>query len=795
MTGPGIPLHDLEEFWPPIFLRPGWSYDPLTELVDARARTGGLSCLARTQEGREARLELDWLGRGLLRLRAWLGQPPPESSAMLVSSVRALAGAPTVMEAAFGLRAALAGTAVELGAPPLRLRLLSGQRERWALSSGEGSLVGPTALPLGVARSAGGREAFFLTWRLHPQEHLYGLGEGFGRLDRRGSRAFLWCRDTQGAVGPAAYIVVPFLMSSRGYGLFLHHASPSVWELGEPYPQSASLLADDPYLDLFLLLAGSPAGLLRLYTRLTGRTPPVPPWALGVWWSRCMYRDRQQVERIAAGLRELGIPGDVIHLDPMWLEGREGRQRDGCHFRWSRERFGDPEELVASLRGKGFRLCLWENPYVWRDTDLHREGEVKGYLVRSAEGGLAPSLDNPDATPVDFTRPEAVEWWQAQHRPYLRAGVAAFKADYGEGLPPSAIMADGTTGRRAHNLYPLLYNRAVFEAIQAEHGEAVIFARSGYAGSQRYPVHWLGDTPSTWEGMAAALRAGLSLSLSGFALWGHDIGGFWNPDGLAPPPADLYVRWAQWGSLSPVARFHGIRGREPWYYGEEAVRIVRRFVRLRYRLLPYLCSLVQEAATSGLPVARPLFLEYPEDDASWQIDWEYMLGPWLLVAPVLSADGAAKVYLPPGTWHDWWTGERVQGPSWRRLRVPLWRLPLYVRGDSLLPLAPAMAHTGQRAWSPLTVQVRVQARARAQVWAPRRPLLIEARRDGARLWLRLSAARRVDLHFLEPARVSLEWARGADILQVRGRGRGTVVSLRAAGAVEMEASAFGDGAG
>jgi len=790
VSGPGIQLQELGDLWLPIFRRPGWHYDPLHELRDLEARPGGLTGLARSREGQEARLELDWLGRGVLRLRIWTGQAPPDSSPMLVSTPRPRPQAPTLERTEVGLRAALGDTAVEADASPLLLRVATGRRRRWALAAHEASLLGPTALPLGLARSPEGREAFFLTWALGPRERLYGLGEGFGRLDRRGSRAFLWCRDVQGALGPLAYIVVPFLLSSGGYGLFLHQSSPSVWELGDPYPQSASLLVEDPYLDLFLLLADSPARLLRLYTGLTGRTPPVPQWALGVWWSRCMYRDRQQVERIASGLRELGIPGDVVHLDPLWLEGRQQRQWDGCHFRWSRERFGEPEELVAWLRERGFRLSLWENPYVWRDTTLHREGEERGYLVRSCHGGPAASLDNPEATPVDFTSPEAVAWWQEQHRPYLRAGVAAFKADYGEGLPPEAVMADGSDGRRAHNLYPLLYNRAVYQVVKEERGEGVIFARSGYAGSQRYPVHWLGDTPSTWEGMAAALRAGLSLSLSGFALWGHDIGGFWGPHGLAPPPRELYIRWAQFGLLSPVARFHGIRGREPWYYGQEAVGIVRRFARLRYRLLPYLWSLVQEAAASGLPLARPLFLEFPQDETCWQVDWQFMLGPYLLVAPVSDPEGTVSLYLPPGAWHDWWTGARTEGPCWQRLRVPLGRMPLYLREDSLLPLAPAALYVGQRAWSPLALQVRVGHRASLRVWAGQRPFSVEAEREGARLWLRLGPARRrLDLHFLEPSQIGLLRVQGAEVAGLRRLRRGTLVSLRVRGELALEAQA------
>ncbi len=772
----GGPLWELSGLWEPIFARPGWHYEPFYRL---EVGEGGKAVVLRGEEGTWARMQAFVLRGGLVRLCLSLQGEPPWDSPMLARSPGRVplswqGGDEQAWAEGAGMRVFLEGRPRALGGGG------AGGRA-WGWRPQEGSLLGPTALPLGIAHGPDGRRRLFLSWSLAPGERLVGLGEQFGPLDRRGRRAVLWARDPKGILGPLSYFPIPFLMSDHGYGVFLHHAGPSVWEVGEPLLHTASLLVEEPYLDLFLMLGEGPRQVLARYIWLTGRPPLVPLWALGVWFSRCMYRDRAQVQGVAERLRALGIPGDVVHLDPLWLEGRARRAWDGCHFRWDEEAFGPPGELVRWLAERGFKLCLWENPYVWQDSELFREGWSKGYLVRGPDGGPMASLDSPEATPVDFTRPEAVRWWQDLHRPYLRLGVAVFKTDYGEGLPKEAAMGDGRRGLEVHNLYPLLYSRAVFEVVQEERGEGLVFARSGYAGSQRYPVHWVGDTPSTWEGMAAALRAGLSLSLSGVALWGHDIGGFWNPDNLQPPPRDLYIRWAQFGLLSPVARFHGIRGREPWYYGEEAVRVVRRFARLRYRLLPYLWALVHAARATGMPLARPLLLEFPQDQASWEVDWEFMLGPYLLVAPVMSPQGRVSLYLPPGAWYDWWTGERVVGPRRQEVRMPLDRLPLYVREDSILPLAPAMAYVGRRAWSPLRLEIRVRSRAALQVWDPRRPLQVEAMREGQ--WLEVKVGptgRRLELLLVGAVEaLAVEGAEGP--VQVRPLRAGLLIGLRGGG--------------
>ncbi|OGO50639.1 MAG: hypothetical protein A2148_00765, partial [Chloroflexi bacterium RBG_16_68_14] len=734
-------LVDLVDTALPLFGDPEREYDHLASLQRYAAVDGGIDAEVESFEGQRARVRLRFVTPEILRVQYVLDREPTATTPMLVGP---LPGPPVV-------RVAEEEGAVTLAGPALRLRV-ERQPFRWSLLDGDGAVVaaqevhdGPpneyVSFPAGWSWRPDERPAFHETLALRPDEQLFGLGESFGALNRRGTRAVAWSRDTHGtSTTPLTYLNVPFFWSTRGFGVFINQTSRTVYELGYPSQVSCSFRVEEPYLDYFLIYGPSPKEVLARYWELTGRAALPPLWSFGVWMSRCMYRDTEQVRDVVEQLRELGIPLDVVHVDPRWLAERKHRLRDGCDFVWDREAFGETEAFVGWLRDRNVRLSLWENPYVWRDTPMYEEGLRRGFFARGPDGGPAPSLDNPrEAVVVDFTNPEAVRWWQEQHRPLLRAGVSAFKPDYGEGVPLDARFADGTTGLETHNVFPLLYNRAVWEVIQEERGEAVVFGRSGYAGSQRYPLNWVGDTQCTWEGMAAALRAGLSLSSSGMPFWSHDIGGFWNPanPGQGPEPA-LYIRWAQWGLLSSHSRFHGVRGREPWWYGEEAVEMVRRFALLRYRLLPYLWAFSKSAVETAVPLVRPLVLEYPNDPTTHHLDSEYLLGPWLLVAPVFDPQGRVRVYLPAGRWFNFWSGDAVDGPRWLELTVPLERLPLYVRDDSLLPLGPEMTHVGERPWQPLDIAVRVSSGASLQIEGEGAELEAQARREGDGLVLELS---------------------------------------------------------
>ena len=399
------------------------------------------------------------------------------------------------------------------------------------------------------------------------------------------------------------------------------------------------------------------------------------------------------------------------------------RWRKYCDFEWDREAFPDPEGLVRRVHGLGLKLCLWEHPYISVESGLFDLGREKGYFALRPDGevyvidyglSLAPRPDgqvriagrsetwNAPVAVIDLTDPAARAWFKDLHRPLLRMGVDVFKTDFGEDIPEDARFHDGSTGRAMHNLYPLLYNAAVFEVTEEEKGYGLVWSRAGTAGSQRFPVGWSGDPASDWDSLAATVRGGLSAGMSGLALWSHDIGGY-----RGRPDPELYVRWAQFGLFSSHSRMHGDSPREPWLFGAEALAIVRKYVALRERLRPYLAKAAREASKTGMPVLRALPLVFPDDPNAAAWDHEYMFGPSLLVAPVirpieeLSRRGGRprmSVYLPPGAWIDHWTGRAHRGPAIVERAVSLSVMPVFLRaGANILPSGGRSVRKARRA--------------------------------------------------------------------------------------------------
>ncbi len=441
------------------------------------------------------------------------------------------------------------------------------------------------------------------SWALTPTERLYGLGERFTRLDQRGEQLMLWDTDAWGTTTEASYKCVPFLHSSRGYGLFFHTPAPVSLQLGAPSLRAAQAQVSEPELDLFAVFGATPKDILSEYTRLTGRATMPPRWAFGVWLSRCRYQTRAEVEEVAARARAEDVPCDVLPIDPAWLE----KPGLSCDFVASERAFPDLPGMVRALGEQGFKVSLWELPYVSSDAPRFQEAAEAGYFLRDEQGQPigadfgTPPPDGRIRAVLDFTNPAARAWWQDQHRPWLRAGVAVFKTDFGEGVPEGARAFNSMSGRQLHNLFPLLYNAAVHEVITQETGRpGMVWGRSGWAGTQRYPAQWGGDPKTDVWSMAASLRGGLNLALSAPGIWAHDIGGFYGP----PPSPALYIRWAQFGLLSPLARAHGTTPREPWEFGEEALDIFRRYAKLRTQLNPYLYSAAWEAHERGWPMLR-----------------------------------------------------------------------------------------------------------------------------------------------------------------------------------------------
>ncbi len=438
-----------------------------------------------------------------------------------------------------------------------------------------------------VRRAADYSRSVAAVFSLSPGEKIFGCGESFTRLDKRGQKIVLWTDDANGVQNQGMYKPVPFFMSSRGYGVFMHTSSPITCDFGSYFSGVNSLMLGDDELDLFFFF-GSPKEILDSYTALTGKPPMPPLWSFGLWMSRCTYDNEDQVRQIAAHLRKDRIPSDVIHLDTGWFE-TDWR----CDYQFSTSRFKNPQKMIADLKKDGFHISLWQLPYFVPKNRLFPEIVEKGLFVRNNKGGLPYE----DAV-LDFSNPAAVAWYQEKIANLLRMGVGAIKVDFGEAAPADGLFASGRTGFYEHNLYPLRYNKTVADVTKQITGENIIWARSAWAGSQRYPVHWGGDAENTDSGMAATLRGGLSIGLCGFSFWSHDIGGFVNR-----PSEDLYRRWAAFGMLTSHTRCHGISPREPWEFGETFENDFRRIDDLKYRLMPYVYAQAKDCTARPAHVA------------------------------------------------------------------------------------------------------------------------------------------------------------------------------------------------
>ena len=700
-------------------------------MLSVRARPDQLDVIAEDDRERRLPIEVRPVAPHIVRLH--IGPGPARPSRLLAAEAPARAEW-ALEETATGWAVRTSAVSLTIDRDPYRLRLTDASgAERFVEEPHDQDIRGAYHhFPTGHARGLR-----WLTAGLKPAEALFGLGEHFGALDRRGQAFASWTVDAFGVRSDRAYKNVPLLLSSQGYAAFFDMTAPLYYELGQSSVAAWQVTARADHLRLYLILGDGVAPLIRGYQQLTG-APAVPPdWSFGFWISRWGYRNREEVMAVARRMREERVPCDVIHIDPYWMRFHEGHHGD---FVWDESAFPDPGGMIDELKGLGFRVSLWESPYVPLDSQMRIEGESRGFLMKSKSGGslaLVHGFAKPSAA-IDFTNPDAVEWFKAKNRQLLEMGIAVIKTDFAEDLPDDAVAHDGTPAEELHNLYPLLYQRAVFETTMEVHDYGLIWGRSGYAGSQRTPVHWGGDPACTFEDMAASLRGALSWIMSGAAFASFDIGGFFGIPRLTDPPTpELYVRWAQMGLLFSHARAHGHTApREPWAYGEPALSIFRRYAQLRYRLLPYLYSAARHAA-DGAPLVRPLVYDHPSDPTTHHVDDEYFLGPDLLVAPMFKPQGARDVYLPDGGWYDYWSDRRFDGPRWIRYKAELETLPLFVRSGAVLAIGPDLQFTNERSWDPLSFEAYLGAEGMSEVEVTddRRQLRFQLKVDRASLML------------------------------------------------------------
>lgn len=589
------------------------------------------------------------------------------------------------------------------------------ERKAVALSDDHFSPPRYDALPLGFISVGSGSacrtERATISFRCEADECFVGTGERFRKMDLSGQTFQLKNQDGQGVNNRRCYKNIPFYMSSRMYGCFYHTSDYCKLSLADHSTRSVQFMCDRATLDVFLIGGQTPEEILKGYRMLTGFPQMPPRWSFGIWMSRMTYFSADEVEDVCDHLRREHYPCDVIHLDTGWF-----RTDWLCEWKFNPERFPDPKGFIQRLGNKGFKVSLWQLPYVAQGAEQLAEAKANKYISRPSphpsltERGVECSDDETNNAPpseggdgggsnfsaldyagtIDFTYDKATEWYKnTLLKPLLEMGVKCIKTDFGENIHMDHRY-HAMTPEHLNNIYALLYQRAAYEITKEVTGDGIVWARSAWAGCQRYPLHWGGDSESSWAGMAGSLKGGLHFGLSGFAFWSHDVPGFHSTPDFMNSPVDpmVYVRWTQFGVFSSHIRYHGTCKREPWHYPEIAP-IVKKWWKLRYKLLPYIIEQSETCTRTGWPMLRALLMHHPHDKQVWHIDDEYYFGSEFLVCPVMNSENLRDIYLPEGLWVNFFTGERLDGGRWYYgVEVPLDQMPVFVRPGAMIKIYP-----------------------------------------------------------------------------------------------------------
>lgn len=522
-------------------------------------------------------------------------------------------------------------------------------------------------------------------------EKVYGFGEKFTNYVKNGQTIEVWHEDG-GTASEQTYKSIPFFLTTNNYGVFVDHSDKVEFEVGSEAVGKTQFAVEGEVLRFDILTGTNISEVATKFSKLGGDMPRVPEWSYGLWLSTSFtteYNEETVLEFID-GMDSRDIPFEVFHFDCFWM-----KEYEWMNFEWNKDLFPDPEGLLAKIHERDKKVCVWINPYIGQKSPAFEECFKNGYFV-GGKDNLPWQWDRWQAGMglVDFTNPKAKEWYKDKLRGLVKMGVDSFKTDFGERIPvPSRYYEtdvinyfDKSSPEEMHNYYTYLYNEAVFEVLEETYGkgEACLFARSGTFGQGKLPVHWGGDCLSNYESMAESLRGGLSLSLSGYAYWSHDIGGF--EAGCTP---DIYKRWTQFGLLSSHSRYHGnSEYKVPWFYGEEAVEVSKKFSKLKNSLMPYIKEMEDEAVELGLPMIRSMLLDYSYDRNTHDLDRQYTFGSKLLVAPIFNDQSIGEYYLPINTkWYNILTEEVKDGGQWYTEKFNYFTMPLLLKGGEAIAIS------------------------------------------------------------------------------------------------------------
>ena len=613
----------------------------------------------------------------------------------------------------------------------------------------------------GFAYDKGGADAYMRQeLGLSVGELVYGMGERFTAFTKNGQSVDIWNEDG-GTSTYQSYKNIPFYLTNRGYGVFVNHPEKVSFEVGTEQVSKVEFSVPGESMEYFLINGPTMKEVLERYTSLTGKPSLPPQWTFGLWLSTSFTTnyDEKTVMSFIDGMEERGIPLQVFHFDCFWM-----KDFHWSDFVWDSRVFPDPKGMLSRIKEKGLKVCVWINSYIAQESCLFAEGMEKGYFVKRKNGDVWQwDMWQPGMALVDFTNPAACKWFQDKLEVLLDMGVDCFKTDFGERIPTEDVVYyDGSDPVKMHNYYTYLYNKTVYELLQRKRGkdDAVLFARSATAGGQKFPVHWGGDCWSNYEAMAESMRGGLSLTMSGFGYWSHDIGGF--EDTSTP---DVYKRWAAFGLLSTHSRFHGSTSyRVPWAYDDEAVDVVRFFTKLKLSLTPYLYSSAVRTSRTGVPMMRSMVLEFENDPVCQYLDRQYMLGDSLLVAPIFNDRGEAYYYLPEGTWTNYLTGETVEGGVWRKEHHDYMSIPLWARENTILSVNYGLKHAADSYKEGLELKViGLKDQAETTVYEDQKEILqVSVAKDGGKISVKAAGNQAFTLRFVN---CTIKNVQGAEFTQ------------------------------